>query len=319
MVAAGAIKSTAADMVRYISAQMGVQKSKLYDAMKQTQQEYKDYEMGLGWMFEGDSIIHHGGATGGYRAFSAFLRDGSKGVVVLTNSTEGASRIGLHLLDSEHELGDVKQNIGIALKDFEKQGAQATIAKYLHLKVNYPDDYEFGEVILNRMGYKFLEAEKVDDAIAIFELNVSEYPSSSNPYDSLGEAFMTKGINELAIMHYEKSLELNPANTNAVTMLEKMGVTYKPKEMKLTAEELAPYLGRYELRKGLIFTVTEEDAQLMVQLTGQRSLPVFASSKDHFFSKAVDAQISFNRAEDGSVDSLTLHQNGNHNAPRLAD
>jgi len=59
-------------------------------------------------------------------------------------------------------------------------------------------------------------------AIQIFKLNVSEYPNSSNVYDSLGAAYMKNGQKKLAIKNYEKSLELDPENNNAKEMLKKL-------------------------------------------------------------------------------------------------
>jgi len=38
----------------------------------------------------------------------------------------------------------------------------------------------------------------------------------------LGEAYMRRGDTKSAIEHYQRSLKLNPANTNAVKMLEKL-------------------------------------------------------------------------------------------------
>ena len=64
--------------------------------------------------------------------------------------------------------------------------------------------------------------EGTDDAIAILALNVEEHAASWNAYDSLGEAYITAGKRELAIANYKKSLELNPANTNATQMLERL-------------------------------------------------------------------------------------------------
>ena len=54
------------------------------------------------------------------------------------------------------------------------------------------------------------------------KINVALYPDAFNAYDSLGEAYMNHGNTELAIANYQKSLELNPENKNAVTMLEKL-------------------------------------------------------------------------------------------------
>jgi len=78
------------------------------------------------------------------------------------------------------------------------------------------------ESLLNLIGYDLIYEGKLEDAIAIFELSIRLYPSSSNAYDSLGEAYMKNGQIELAIKNYEKSLELNPDNENAQEMLNKL-------------------------------------------------------------------------------------------------
>ncbi len=59
-------------------------------------------------------------------------------------------------------------------------------------------------------------------AFAAYKLNVEEYPDAFNPYDSLGEAYAEAGQLDLAIENYEKSVELNPENTNGVAVLERL-------------------------------------------------------------------------------------------------
>ena len=54
------------------------------------------------------------------------------------------------------------------------------------------------------------------------KINVELFPEAFNPYDSLGEAYMTAGETELSIQNYAKSLELNPENTNAVRQLMRL-------------------------------------------------------------------------------------------------
>jgi cytochrome c-type biogenesis protein CcmH/NrfG len=73
-----------------------------------------------------------------------------------------------------------------------------------------------------------LTENRVDDAVRVFRLNVELYPGDSNAYDSLGEAYMAGSRNELAIVSYKKSLQLDPNNENAVTMLKKMGAEGRP-------------------------------------------------------------------------------------------
>ena len=58
--------------------------------------------------------------------------------------------------------------------------------------------------------------------IDIFKQNIKNYPNSFNVYDSMGEAYMIKGEKELAIKNYEKSILLNPGNSNGKQMLEKL-------------------------------------------------------------------------------------------------
>ncbi len=73
------------------------------------------------------------------------------------------------------------------------------------------------------MGYRLFPADRLADAIAVFELNVQVNPEKFNPYDSLAEAYMKAGKREKAVVSYRKSLELNPHNLNAVEMLKGLG------------------------------------------------------------------------------------------------
>jgi len=56
----------------------------------------------------------------------------------------------------------------------------------------------------------------------LFKLNVMAYPDSWNTYDSLAEAYLADGNQELAIWYYEKSLKLNPGNANAASQLKNL-------------------------------------------------------------------------------------------------
>mgnify|MGYP003663579770 CR=1 FL=1 len=92
----------------------------------------------------------------------------------------------------------------------------AAISFYHELKSNSPEDYNFeDENELNNLGYRLLNDGRVEDAIKIFTLLVSEFPTSANPYDSLGEAYLINGNQSLALKNYKKSLALNPDNDNA--------------------------------------------------------------------------------------------------------
>ena len=77
---------------------------------------------------------------------------------------------------------------------------------------------------INALGYRYLVNKDTETAIRIFTFNVKAHPDAFNAHDSLAEAQMAAGQRERAIRSYRKSLELNPENDNAVTMLKKLGV-----------------------------------------------------------------------------------------------
>ncbi|MCJ0826366.1 alpha/beta fold hydrolase [Luteimonas sp. 50] len=108
-----------------------------------------------------------------------------------------------------------------ALKD---EGLENAIRLYRQMKHRYPSEY-FKERTLNTLGYQHLSAKKIAEAIALFKLNVEAYPESANTYDSLAEAYMVQGNRDASIMHYRKSLALNPNNTNALEKLEQLATT----------------------------------------------------------------------------------------------
>jgi TolA-binding protein len=72
------------------------------------------------------------------------------------------------------------------------------------------------EVELNAYGYQLLGQGKHDKAIEVLAMNTQRFPKSANAWDSLGEAYATKGDKDNAIKNFKKSLALDPpANVRA--------------------------------------------------------------------------------------------------------
>ena len=88
--------------------------------------------------------------------------------------------------------------------------------------------------------------------------------------------------------------------------------------VKLAQKELEPLVGRYGLRANFILTVTVSGDRLFVRATGQRMHEIFAESDTKFFTKDFDADITFCKDAAGKITHLVLHQNGDHEARRLA-
>lgn len=89
-----------------------------------------------------------------------------------------------------------------------------------------------------------------------------------------------------------------------------LGIDIKPPASRtaitLPAESLEAFVGKYELAPTAIITIVRDGAQLTAQLTGQQAFPIFPESRNKFFFRVVDAQITF----DADATGLTLHQNG---------
>ena len=90
------------------------------------------------------------------------------------------------------------------------------------------------------------------------------------------------------------------------------------KEVAIDPATLGNYTGRYQLATNALFVVTVQNGQLMVKLGEQPTFPVYASARDKFFYRVVDAKIDFERDQHGRVDALILHQNGaDKRAPKI--
>ena len=82
--------------------------------------------------------------------------------------------------------------------------------------------YVFKEKEFNSLGYAFLYVEKTDEAIAVLELNVKQYPDSWNCYDSLGEAYMVAKRYDKASQNYQLAVNMNPEGQHSKDQLEKL-------------------------------------------------------------------------------------------------
>ncbi len=109
----------------------------------------------------------------------------------------------------------------LLLTIFEK-GIDSAVIQYHRLYKTQRNVYDFDEDQLNFLAYRFMRNKMFKQAIAVLKLNIETYPDSYNTYDSLGEAYLMDGEKDLALQNYEKSLKLNPNNTNAEVMIQRI-------------------------------------------------------------------------------------------------
>ncbi len=90
----------------------------------------------------------------------------------------------------------------------QKDGINTAVAVYHDWKQRKAGEFDWSEGELNALGYRLLKENRHDDAIQIFQLNVSAYPGSLNAYDSMAEAYMSAGMDSMATLYYNKELDL---------------------------------------------------------------------------------------------------------------
>lgn len=111
--------------------------------------------------------------------------------------------------------------------EFSKKDNPNAEKNYYNIKEKNPK-WNF-EDTLNNTGYILLRNSRINEALKVFVLNAKENPQSANAFDSLGEGYLSIKNYPLAIESYKKSLELNPENTNASNMINKIQDLMKKK------------------------------------------------------------------------------------------
>ena len=259
-------------------------------------------------------VISHGGGINGFNTLISRI-PADKNLVVLFSNTGGASLNEMSvairgiLYNNPYEMPK-KSLAFVLLDDINKLGIAKAITRFNEF--NASGEYVLNEGEMNNAGYEFLQSDKINEALAIFKLNIDAFPKSSNVYDSYGEALLKNGEKEKGIENYKRSIELNPANQGGIDVLKKLGIDTSDLTKEIVVDEamLESYVGRYELSPGFILEVTKDGNQLKTQATGQAQVDIFPKSENVFYLKVVEAQLTFNKNENGVIVSVTLHQGG---------
>lgn len=91
------------------------------------------------------------------------------------------------------------------------------------------------------------------------------------------------------------------------------------KEISIDPKIFDAYVGDYALdvQPDFVLTFMREGERYYSQATGQGTVEIFPSSDSTFFLKVVDGYITFHRAQDGTVPTMTLHQGNDYTAHRI--
>jgi len=255
--------------------------------------------------------IAHGGGINGFNTVIVRFPEQKHLIVMLDNTSQGGNldrleRALTNILFNQPYEAPRMPIADVLHKTIADKGIEAGLAQFRDLKATQGNVYDFSEPELNTLGYQLLRERKIKEAIEVFKLNVELYPKGFNTYDSLGEAYMVSGNNELAALNYKKSLELNAQNTNATEMLKRL----ESKPVAVDAKTYDAYPGEYEVSPTFMVKIFKEGDKLMTQATGQPAIELFPQSEDKFYLKVVSATVTFTRDDKGAVSGLIIRQSG---------
>lgn len=312
---AGALRSNAEDMLRFLDANLSADTTPLHKAMQFSHEPREaadgNMKIGLGWLTStnkgGLQGIWHGGGTGGYRTIIAMDAKRGIGVVVLENSTHGSDDLAIHLLDPSVPLSkapSVRTEIAVPKAILATYEGVYKLGPNFHLHVSVVGDALYTQATGQPKLQVFAEKEtefflKEVDAQLSFE---------SDEEGKITRVVLHQGGADMPAPRLE-----GEAATKAIEAI----AGKQRSAIELPEKILKNYVGVYQLTPTFKLQITLEDKLLHLQATGQDKTPIFAEAKGEFFSKVVDAQITF-VSEKGKVTSLVLHQGGmDQKAPRV--
>ena len=170
---AGALRSSANDMLTFLEAFLGYRESPLAPAMRamlDVRRPMGSFEIGLAWFLLGEGAWH-GGGTGGFRSFLGCEPKAGIGVVVLSNAATpiGVDDIGSHLLNQRVPLANLepprqRTEIPIDPQLLDHYTGRYQVTPQLILEITRDGDRVFAHAIAQAMsGPKFevfAESEK---------------------------------------------------------------------------------------------------------------------------------------------------------------
>jgi hypothetical protein len=298
LAAAGALRSTANDMLRYLNANMG-RASPLAAATAFAQEPRADMSktlrVGLAWITSEKGIVWHNGETGGYHGFIGFSADRRQGVVILANTASNLDDLGFATLDTNFPLAPASKPIALPAATLDEYVGTYKLRDNFLLKIFRLDDAMFARAT-------------GQPAIPIFASARDEFftriPGIS--------ASFTRDANGTVT-----GLVLHQNGDHRAPKLSAAELPPEPQEIAVDPAALGAYVGRYRFAFGVLDVAFKRD-HLEAQLTGQSAFPIFASARDKFFYKVVDAQLDFERDASGQISAVVLHQNGRDiRAPKM--
>lgn len=223
--AAGGLRYSAADMARYIAAQLAARDPAIALTHQPAWGSPGSGAIGFHWNIaktvDSQTYLRHSGGTFGFSAYCDFYPGQDYGIVLLANRS-GAQDTLQGLADAAHETLFGRPRGLAALEAALEQSRFADVGvSVARVRRQFPELF-LNENYVNAWGYRLLRTPRLPEAKAMLAYNAAQHPDSWNAHDSYAESLATIGDKAQAIAEYRRSLALNPANANADKMIAKI-------------------------------------------------------------------------------------------------
>jgi D-alanyl-D-alanine-carboxypeptidase/D-alanyl-D-alanine-endopeptidase len=291
---AGALRSTAADMLVYLAAQLDTTSGPLRHAVVLGRTPRAEFAQGtriaLGWMIVGQPAQPtwwHGGTTTGFQSFAAFDPARQLAVVVLANSANTVIDVGMHLLNPLTPLSR------------PMRPPRVVVTLPAAALDRFAGEYQIAPTLL-------LTVARIGDALFARASGQPLFPLTATAVNRF--VFAAAGIE----MVFDTS---ETGNARHLTYRQSGWTTVVPAlpphaAVTLATAVLDRLVGEYPLTPALLLTVTRDGDVLYAQATGQPRFPLTATAANRFVFPILGIEMVFDTSETGDARGLTFQQLG---------
>lgn len=308
MKGAGALRSTARDLLRFLAANAGLDDTVLWAPAQLSHLHRRsaggNVDVGLGWHSHthgGRRLVVHNGATYGNISFAGFDREGRRGVVVLSNARGVIDDIGVHLLDPTARLARFDEPdvyppaVDLPIEKLSRLAGEYLLGTHAVTVVSVEDDALYGSY---NDGLKFpLRAASDHELFTELGPGVMDFGDfEDNRPQKVTVRYLGHEMTGERIEDYHRA----------------------PKRVDVPDESFDRYVGEYALESGLELTVRVRDGALMIQADGQSELSTVRTQAG-FYSASAKAEIVFDEDEAGRVVGVVLRQDEEYRGRKLGN
>jgi len=314
---AGAIRSTANDLLNFLAVPLGYTTSplapsfgRMLSVTKPTGQQGMD--VALAWhIFTTDGVIWHNGGTGGYRSFIGYDPKAKVGVVVLSNTSTnlGVDDIGHHLLNTSAPV--VPPNSPIFQPPKERKEITMDPKQFDTYVGRYQATPEM-LMTISREGTAFYTQLTGQPKLPIFAESETD--------------FFLKAVDA------QLTFQVDAQGRPTAVVLHQLGrdqrwphIEGEPQQAwfghkvnVIDPKVLDGYVGKYQIAPNVVTSVTNENGRLFMQAGPAPKIEIFPETARDFFLKVVDTQFTFQVDSQGKATAIIQHMNGkDQSAPRI--